>query len=793
MKKIFFVFLLFFIVPPSVFASTNFYDGFDDLNYKDRWEIIHISPDDTSSVWEAHDWGIVNGQFGVYLGGKQMRTHAVLRLENLSNYVYSFKLIGKRGEDKNILFRYKDKNNWYGFHISGAGTFFGARKNGIYSDVRLSGFSFANNTAYDIRIILIDDRVSFIVNDVTIVSDYKIQDNFITTGTVGLKVSTGATYPSEVYFDDIKITRINTPVILIPGHGASFNFKEMFLGQSDPGGWRMMPGVNVYKNIITSLEANGYEEGKDLFVFNYNWLESISDSANKLYNFIEDIVDSSYFSSVKVVGHSMGGLVGQACLSSKENDCFIDQLVTVGSPHRGVLETYAAWEGGEVWRGGLTKLAFELFLNLKRERLETNKEVVRRLTPSTQEMLPIFAYLKNSQGEEIEFNQDNYPQNPLLGGLAGSYEKDSFVFGQNQQTLRWLTVSQDLPWTDRVLGNWEFGKPVAKEFSDEGDGTVLKLSAYPDQEVSGSGFDFGHSEIISSPVAVAEIMTLLGLEPTPGLEFLANEENFLVFYLHSPAHLEIADLPPEALLGKDGEVLKLVIIANPSLTEDYLVDVVGEGSGHYRLTVGKIEGDKSSWQDFSGSIDLGETDSFSFNFTDFEKSVVDDPVQSIEELLSELEEILAGQEETVLKLVHWNELINTDHLQALIYGYRLRNWLSLQAKEDHLSEAVFLDSLDRVDSILVYLEKLVLESQGEIREEKHRQILEFWEEERNSFPTPPTASGSLDSLSKLAALDFIGANRYYSLLSEEPGYRDLTWAFSGLGLLRNSRILLEGN
>ncbi|MDD3531988.1 MAG: hypothetical protein PHW57_01505, partial [Candidatus Shapirobacteria bacterium] len=224
MKKIFLIFSLFFIVAPlPVFASTYFYDGFDDLNFKDRWEIVHISPDDTGSAWEGHDWEIVNGQFGVYLGGRQMRTHAVLRLDNLSNYVYSFKLTSKKGEDKNILFKYKDKNNWYGFHVSGMGTFFGARKDGEYSDVRLSSFSFANNVTYDIRIILVGDRVSFIVNDATIVSDYRINDNFITYGTVGLKVSTGATYPSEVYFDDIRITKINTPVVLVPGHGASFN------------------------------------------------------------------------------------------------------------------------------------------------------------------------------------------------------------------------------------------------------------------------------------------------------------------------------------------------------------------------------------------------------------------------------------------------------------------------------------------------------------------------------------------------------------------------------------------
>jgi uncharacterized protein YaaR (DUF327 family) len=235
--------------------------------------------------------------------------------------------------------------------------------------------------------------------------------------------------------------------------------------------------------------------------------------------------------------------------------------------------------------------------------------------------------------------------------------------------------------------------------------------------------------------------------------------------------------------------LKIVIIANPSLAKDYLVEVVGDDSGYYRLTVGKIEGDESSWQDFSGFINLGETDSFSFNLADFGKSIIDNPLQSIEELLLDLGENLLDQE-TLSKLVHWKELISADYIQALVYGYRLRNWLALQAKETSFDETVFLDSLDRVDSILVYLEKLVLENQGgqgEIGGEEYNQVLSFWEEERGDFSPLPASS---DFLTKLAAFDFIKSNQYYSFLSEEPEYHDLVWAFSGLGLFRNSKLLL---
>jgi len=450
------------------------------------------------------------------------------------------------------------------------------------------------------------------------------------------------------------------------------------------------------------------------------------------------------------------------------------------------LESYAAWEGGEIWRDGLTKLAFELFLNTQKGRLETNKEAIRRLSPSLEEMLPTFAYLKSVQGEEIEFNDTDYPQNSLLSQFYGSYNEDNFIFGKNYQTLRWLKVSKDLPWTDQVLGNWELGKPIDKEFSSQGDGTVLEMSAYPDQESSGWGFELDHQAIISSPVAIAEIMALLGLEPEPGLEFLANEENFLVFYLKSPAHLEIANLPSNALLGKDDENLKLVIIVNPSLTEDYLVDVVGDNTGYYQLIVGKIEGDESSWQKFDGFTNLGKTDSFQFNVMNFEEAGVNNPLQSIEELFLNLEGDSIDQA-MLLKLNYWQELINFDYRQALIYGYRMRNWLSLKAKTSSFDELVFLDSLDWIDSILAHLEKLALAEQVEIKEEEHDGILSFWKEERNSL-TPSLASSN--SLIKLAAFDFLKSNQYHSFLSEEADYRNLVWAFSGVGLVRNSKVLL---
>ncbi|MGI6278716.1 MAG: esterase/lipase family protein, partial [Patescibacteria group bacterium] len=628
------------------------------------------------------------------------------------------------------------------------------------------------------------------INGDEIVNNYKIDDNFIEFGTIGLKVSTGATYPSEVYFDDIRVTKINPPVVLIPGHGASFNFREMFLNQPDPDGWQMTPGVRVYDNILASLEANGYKEGEDLFVFNYNWLNSISGTASHLYDFIENIVDSSSFSGVRVIGHSMGGLVGRACFQEQDNECFIDQLISVGSPHRGVLEAYGAWEGGEIWRDGLTRLAFETFLNIQKQPLETNKEALRRLSPSLAEMLPDFAYLKDSQGEEISFNEEDYPKNLFLervGPVIG--DKNNFIFGQEQPTWRWLKVSEDFSWADQFLNNWEHGKPIEKEFSNQGDGTVLALSAYPDENLSGRFFNLGHRETIADPIAVAEIITLLDLEPQAGLEFLANEENYLVFYLHSPAHLEISSLSEEVGFWEDDLGPKLIIIANPELEKDYLVDVVGDESGRYRLTVGKIYNSDSSWRHYDGFIEPGQTDTFKANLNNFIEVTTTGSIHPIEELLEDLKTFANGLLEE--KVVGWQELFGSSHQQALVYGYQLRSWLSLSTKNSTLETADLLLGLAKIESIISYLEELALADNQEIDSLQLDPILSFWSQELSGTSSLPNQN---NSLSRLAALDYLASNDYYSLLSgNQNNYEKLIYSLSGIGSLVNSQILLQDN
>jgi hypothetical protein len=411
------------------------------------------------------------------------------------------------------------------------------------------------------------------------------------------------------------------------------------------------------------------------------------------------------------------------------------------------------------------------------------------LSPSLAEMLPDFAYLKDDQGEII-FNDSNYPKNLFLekiGSIAG--DKTSFVFGQEQPTLRWLKVDKSPSWFDLVLDNWEFGKPTEKEFSNQGDGTVLDLSAYPNEEMTGRFFDLGHREIISDPVAVAEIMALLDLEPQSGLEFLANEEDYLVFYLHSPAYLEISNLSEEAVFWEDDLGSKLIIIANPEPGKDYSVDVVGAGSGRYRLTIGNIYSGGSFWRNYEGFIESGQTDTFKIDIDNFIEVTTTGSLHPTEELFEDLKTFADGFLEQ--KVLGWQELFNNDYRQALVYGYRLRNWLTLLAKTSNLGIADLLTGLAKTETIINYLEELALANEQPLGNNEFWSVFDFYSQEQLGF-SPEVAE--VNDLSRLAASDYSLSDRYFSLVSQNKSdYQNLIYSLSGLGLLRNSRILLEEN
>jgi hypothetical protein len=86
--------------------------------------------------------------------------------------------------------------------------------------------------------------------------------------------------------------------------------------------------------LIKEFEAAGYEEGKDLFLFPYDWRFGVAYNAGLLAQKINELQQSISADKFNVVAHSTGGLVLKKYVMDTA-DHHIDRVVLVGVPHLG--------------------------------------------------------------------------------------------------------------------------------------------------------------------------------------------------------------------------------------------------------------------------------------------------------------------------------------------------------------------------------------------------------------------------------------------------------------------------
>ena len=83
---------------------------------------------------------------------------------------------------------------------------------------------------------------------------------------------------------------------------------------------------NTYKKLVDGLCES---TDRPVYFFSYNWMQSNSDSADKLREFLEP------FDHVDLVCHSMGGIVASSYMSKYKSDGKVDKIVTCGTPYEG--------------------------------------------------------------------------------------------------------------------------------------------------------------------------------------------------------------------------------------------------------------------------------------------------------------------------------------------------------------------------------------------------------------------------------------------------------------------------
>lgn len=401
-------------------------------------------------------------------------------------------------------------------------------------------------------------------------------------------------------------------IIILPGMGASWNERAFVLNQNVADDeWKMTPFVKNYDGLITALETKGLVRGTDFWVWNYDWRRPIADISESLGEFIDDKVGAVSDQKIDLVGHSLGGIVARTWAQDNPADLRLGKVVSLGSPHYGVVKAYEAWSGASFsdkldW----SSIGLKILVMLQKENFETDFGTIRSRVPALRDIIPTFDFVKkNGMVMSVETLET---KNLWLSGknlLANDSLFDVFrsIVAVSVPTKEWINLGERSVF-DKVLGVWPDGKPVSFMVG-EGDGTVLKKSAKFDEDLG--GYDeilANHGNMVDR--GISEVFEELGLGVvTDGIDEYDLSDT-LVFYLGSPAKTEVRCDDSTPVVDEEG----FVVIKNQNYGVCE-VKIEGTDSGIYHLVYGKTD-EENSWRYFEGEIADGQVKRLSIRAED---------------------------------------------------------------------------------------------------------------------------------------------------------------------------------
>lgn len=372
------------------------------------------------------------------------------------------------------------------------------------------------------------------------------------------------------------------PIIIVPGLGTSWNPRAIFSCNLSPSGfWKLAPYVSSYNRLIKTLTKNAkLKLGSDVYVYAYDWRLPLDQQGEELKNYINGLLTNKPpGTKVRLIGHSLGGLVIRSYLENNPNSHQVKAVMTIGSPHQGTVLAYSIWEKGEIWTDDwLIKIALTQLVNhcrytirpatpeeprISRFKIKSGKEIVQLLAPAIKQLLPIFDFLR--QNGSIKKTSSLIHQNDWLFShpLPINFYNVDFntLSGGNIPTLRYLEVVA--PSTEeQTAGDWLDGRPVNQETISQGDGTVLQMSS----QVEGAKNEIitgNHGEIIAGNQGIQKILQFLDLEKVKPAEAIPIPEEttqrVLMISLDKEAKLELTDPKGKTLISEDN----IVVFYNP--------------------------------------------------------------------------------------------------------------------------------------------------------------------------------------------------------------------------------------
>lgn len=383
----------------------------------------------------------------------------------------------------------------------------------------------------------------------------------------------------------------NKKYILIPGLGASWNTRAMVYGENvNNEDWLMTPFVTNYENISSYFDSKNL----DYDVWNYDWRRPLPEIVSNFEEYIEKHIEED--DEVYVVGHSLGGLVARMWYQNNLDDNRIGKVITVGSPHKGAIKAYEAYNGGKLIEGydfGWT--VWNLYLTLINKGGPTMIDTIREEAPILRDISPTYDFLNINNfllpKEESEYYNSNLSD---WNSNFNNWEKVWPIAGTGEDT-KYVINLKNRSIFDRVLNLWPDGKPDSYENGD-GDGTVLTESAGFGKEnrIEVVG---GHGDLIST--FLNKILRILEVEDSD-LSDAYGIYDGRIFYLGSPAEMRVKCEEIDEKLDNNG----FVFVSRAENDSNCQVKITGTGEGVYHLVMADTT--LNNWQYFENMIENNE-------------------------------------------------------------------------------------------------------------------------------------------------------------------------------------------
>jgi len=444
------------------------------------------------------------------------------------------------------------------------------------------------------------------------------------------------------------------PLIIIPG----------IMGSTEKNGeWKLDLILRTYDDLVESLIEDGYEEHKDLFLFPYQWRDSNVGNALLLKEKVETIKTITASNKVDIVAHSMGGLLAREYLESDYYQDDIDQLITLGTPHRGSPESYPRYEAGVFSINSIDPIGHigELIFTHEAHKKgfdDLYDYIHNRPISSLQELLPDYNYLWDKEAGIYKEYPNDYPRNEFIENLNDS-QRVSRLAGIEFNNIVGSRGADSTITGYRVKESdneyWEHGYPDDFDsiLGDRGivygggDETVPSESAgFPNQYATYSiEIDSKHTDLpTDSQQDVIELLT--GERPGNKIDDTLIE-NLLFVSVFSPVDIQIV-LSDGKKIGTDfetGEEVNEVegayysgsqtdteFITIPNHQEDqYEIISKGTGDGDFRIEVTFIK-----------NIQEGEIES---NTGEIQGIAAEDQIENFEVVVSEDSVVIVEKQE----------------------------------------------------------------------------------------------------------------------------------------------------